>query len=89
MQIAVKTVNDLAGLDRIVLILLVFGLYLRITEIDTPSLIIVKRAKAICAATKEVCWLYTKQQVNNAFVIYNSLNTIAIIHLLLQSDVCV
>jgi hypothetical protein len=61
LQIAVKAVNDSARSDRIVLILLVFGLYLRITEIDASSPIIVKRAEAICAVTKEVRRLYTKQ----------------------------
>jgi hypothetical protein len=47
LQIAVKTINDLARPDRIVLTLLIFGLYLRITEINTLSLTIAKRAKAI------------------------------------------
>jgi hypothetical protein len=54
LQMAVKAVNDLAGPDGIVLTLLVFSLYPRITEIDPPSPIIAKRAEAICAATKEV-----------------------------------
>jgi hypothetical protein len=47
LQMAVKAVNDLAEPDRIVLTLLVFGLYLRITEIDAPSPTIAKRAEAI------------------------------------------
>jgi hypothetical protein len=34
---AVKVVNDSAGLNGIMLILLVFGVYLRITEGSTPS----------------------------------------------------
>jgi hypothetical protein len=51
---AVKTVNDSARPNRIVLTLLVFGLYFRITKIDLPSLIIAKRAKAICAVTKKI-----------------------------------
>jgi hypothetical protein len=89
LQMTVKVVNDLARPNKIVLILLLFGLYPRITEIDAPSLTIIKRAEAICAATKEVCRLYTKQQVNNAFAIHNSLNTIVTVDLPLQSDVCV
>jgi hypothetical protein len=44
---AVKAINDLARPDRIVLTLLVFGLYLRITEIDLPSPTIARRAEAI------------------------------------------
>jgi hypothetical protein len=47
LQMAVKAVNDLARPDKIVLTLLVFGLYLRITEINPPSLIIARRAEAI------------------------------------------
>jgi hypothetical protein len=47
LQMAVKAVNDSAGPDRIVLTLLVFGSYPRITEIDAPSLTIAKRAEAI------------------------------------------
>jgi hypothetical protein len=78
---AVKAVNDSAGPDGIVLILLIFGLYLRITEIDAPSLTIVKRAEAIHAATKEVRRLYAKQQVSDAFAIHNSLNTMATVDL--------
>jgi hypothetical protein len=81
LQMAVKAVNNSARPDRIVLILLVFGLYLRITEIDAPLPTIAKRAKAICAATKEVCRLYAKQQVSDALVIRNGPNTIATVDL--------
>jgi hypothetical protein len=80
---AVKAVNDLARPDRIVLTLLVFGLYLRITEIDLLSPIIVRRAKAIQAVTKEVRRLYAKRQVSDAFAMRNSLNIIATVDLLL------
>jgi hypothetical protein len=81
LQMAVKAVNDLAKLDRIVLTLLVFGSYLRITEIDLPLLIIARRAKAIQAITKEVRRLYTKRQVSDALAIRNGLNTIATVDL--------
>jgi hypothetical protein len=80
---AVKVVNDLAGPDRIVLTLLVFCSYPRMTEIDPPSPTITKRAEAICAATKKVRRLYAKRQVSNAFAMRNSLNTIATVDLLL------
>jgi hypothetical protein len=89
LQIVVKAVNNSARPDRIVLILLVFGLYPRITKIDPLSLIIAKRAKAICAVTKKVRRLYAKRQVNDALAIRNGLNTIATRELLLQLDVCV
>jgi hypothetical protein len=89
LQMVVKAVNDSAGPDEIVPILLVFGLYPRMTEMDPPSPTIAKRAKAICAATKEVRRLHAKQQVSDALAIRNGLNTMATIDLLLQSDVCV
>jgi hypothetical protein len=87
LQIAVKAVNDSARPDRIVPTLLVFGSYLRMTEIDPPSPTIAKRAEAIRAATKEVRRLHTKQQVSDALAIHNSLNTMATEELSLQSDV--
>jgi hypothetical protein len=89
LQMAVKAVNDLAKPDRIVLILLVFGSYPRITEIDLPSPIITKRAEAIRATTKEVRRLYAKRQVSDALAIRNGLNTMATGDLSLQLDVCV
>jgi hypothetical protein len=54
LQMAVKAVNDSAELDGIVLMLLVFGLYPRMTEIDLLSPTITRRAKVIQAITKEV-----------------------------------
>ena len=57
---AVKAVNNSAGPDGIVPILLVFRVYPRITNIDPLLLSIIKRAKAIYIATKEVRHLYTE-----------------------------
>jgi hypothetical protein len=37
LQMAFKAINDLAGLDGLVLMLLVFGAYLRMVESDVPS----------------------------------------------------
>jgi hypothetical protein len=72
---AVKAINDSAGPDGIVLTLLVFGVYSRLTKIDLPSSLVTKRAEAIYIANKEVRRLYTKRQVKDALVIRNSLNT--------------
>ena len=58
---AVKAVNDSAKLDRIVPTLLVFGAYPRITNADALSPSVIKRAKAIHAATKEVRCLYAER----------------------------
>jgi hypothetical protein len=80
---AVKAINDLAGPDSIVPILLVFGAYSRFIKINPPSPLVTKRAEAICVATKEVCWLYAERRVKNALVIRNSLNTKNTLDLLL------
>jgi hypothetical protein len=44
---AVKAINDIVGPNRLVLTLLVFGAYPRITSADPPAPLIVKRSKAI------------------------------------------
>jgi di/tripeptidase len=54
LQMAVKAINDSAGPDGIVPILLVFGAYPRLTEMDPPSPSVTKRAEAIRVATKKV-----------------------------------
>jgi hypothetical protein len=69
LQITVKAINDSAGLDGIIPIFLVFGVYPRIIENSVLSLIITKRTKTICKATKEIQRLYTKRQVTDALAI--------------------
>jgi hypothetical protein len=54
LQMAVKAINDTAGLDGIIPTLLVFGAYPQMTDMDPPSPSIIQRAQAIYAATKEV-----------------------------------
>ena len=51
---AVKAINNLAKPDKIIPTLLVFRAYLQMTKIDALSPSVIKRAKAICIATKEV-----------------------------------
>ena len=51
---AIKAINNLARPDRIIPTLLVFRAYPQITKMDTLSLSVTKRAKAIRTATKEV-----------------------------------
>ena len=54
---AVKAINDLAKLDKIIPTFLVFRAYLQITKIDALLLSIIKRAEAIYIAIKEVYYL--------------------------------
>jgi hypothetical protein len=72
---AVKAINDSAGPDGIVPTLLVFGAYSWLTEIDPPSPLVTKRAKAICIASKEVRRFYTERQVKDVLAMRNGLNT--------------
>ena len=78
---AVKAINNLARLDGIVLTFLVFKAYLQMTKMDTLSLFITKRAKAICVAIKEVRYLQTERQVKDILTIKNGPNTISILSL--------
>ncbi len=75
LQIAVKAVNNIAGPNRIVPILLVFGAYLQLTEIDPLSLLITKRAEAVRVVMKEVRRLHVERQVKDMLAIHNSPNT--------------
>ena len=69
---AVKAVNNLAGPNRIISTLLVFGAYPQLTEIDSLSLSVTKRTEAIYTVTKEVRCLHAERQVKDVFTIHNS-----------------
>jgi hypothetical protein len=60
LQIAIKVVNDSARLDNIILILLVFGAYPRITDNLVLSVTIVKRTETIRKTIKKIKTLYTR-----------------------------
>jgi hypothetical protein len=83
LQMAVKSVNNTAGLDGLVPTLLVFGVYPRMTLMDAPSLAMAKRAEAICIAIAEVRRLYASRQVKEALAIKNRLDTTCTLDLLL------
>jgi len=75
LQIVVKAINDSAGPDRIVLTLLVFGAYLRLTK-DSPLLpSITERTKAIYKAIKEIRCIYADRYIREALAMQNSLST--------------
>ena len=58
--------NDTTGPDSLVLTLLVFRTYPRITTSDNLLLTITERSKAIEKAIKQVTEIYTKRQVRDA-----------------------
>ncbi|PVH70735.1 hypothetical protein DL98DRAFT_436445, partial [Cadophora sp. DSE1049] len=65
LQIAVKTVNDITSLSRLIFILLVFGVYFKIIKLDLPNLLIKRRATIIKKAIKEVRRIYIICKINN------------------------
>ena len=83
LQMAVKAVNDSVGPNRLVPTLLVFRAYPRMTNLDTPSLLITKRAEAM----KEVRRLHAKRQVADALTMRNRPNTKTILDIPIYSDV--
>ena len=54
MQIAFKAINNIVRLNRIVLILLVYSVYLQITKYDPLLLLVAQRALAIKKAIAKV-----------------------------------
>ena len=80
---AVKAVNDTAGLNGLVLTLLVFGAYPRMTRSSAPSASIVKRVKAVRLAMTELRHLNVKRQIRDALTMRNGPNTVGTLNLLL------
>ena len=54
LQMAFKAINDSAGPDRLILTLLVFSTYPRMTEFDAPLLITTQRVTTIKKAIAEI-----------------------------------
>ena len=57
---AVKAINDTASPNRLVPTLLVYGAYLRISNLDPPALSITERAAIIRKAMAEIVKLRAK-----------------------------
>lgn len=87
LQMAVKAINDSAGLDGIVPTLLVFGAYSRLVNEDAPSPSVVKRTKVIRVAMKEVRRLHAQRQVSDALGMRNGPNTLPTLDLPILSNV--
>ena len=57
---AVKAINNTAGLDKLVPTLLVYRAYLRISKLDPPVLFIIKQAAIIQKAIIKIVKLWAK-----------------------------
>ena len=66
---AVKAVNNTARPNRLIPILLVFGVYPRIIELDPLNPSVEQRAATIRKAIKEVRKIYAIYKVNNTLAI--------------------
>ena len=89
LSIAVKAVNNTAGLNSLVLTLLVFNIYLRISEISLLSLGIIARAIAIHKAIKELSNIRAHYQIKDTLVMQNGLNVAPILQLSLNNDIII
>jgi len=86
---AFKAINDTIRLNRLVLILLIYSVYPRITEHNPLLASIAQRALAVKKAIAKVQKLRAKCQVNDALNMRNRPNTTRTHNLLLNSDVLV
>ena len=86
---AVKAVNNTAGLDGLVPTLLVYGAYPRINSLNPPAPSITEQAAIIWKAIAKIVKLRAKQAVNNALYYYNGPNTTPVHDLPLNSKVLV
>ena len=69
---AVKAVNNTAGPDGLVPTLLVYGAYLRISNLDPPALSITEQAAIIWKAIAEIVKLRAKQAYTTSRLILKS-----------------
>jgi len=86
---AVKAVNNTAGPNGLVPTLLVYGAYLRMSNLDPPALSIMEQAAAIWKAMAEIVKLWAKQTVNNALHHCNRPNMTLVHDLPLNSEVLI
>jgi hypothetical protein len=86
---AIKAVNNTAGPDGLILILLVFSIYSQMTTTDTLSFIVIERGKAITKAIKQIAELHAKKQVTDALRQQNGPNISDTLDVLISKDVLV
>jgi hypothetical protein len=86
---AFKALNNTASPNSLVLTLLVFSVYLQMTELNALSLTVTQRANAVKKAIVEICKLCVERQVADALNMCNRLKTDAVYNLLLNSPVLV
>ena len=89
LQIVIKTINDIVGPDRIILILLVYKVYSRISADDFLSASITQRAIAIKYTIANVCKYYIARKIIEVLRARNRSKINHFVDFLLGSDVLV
>ncbi|PVH68066.1 hypothetical protein DL98DRAFT_442085, partial [Cadophora sp. DSE1049] len=89
LQIAVKAVNNITSPSKLILILLIFGAYLKIIELDPPNLLVKRRVIIIKKAIKEVRRIYIIRKINNTLSTRNGPGTTYIYNLCFNNKVIV
>ena len=86
---AIKAVNNTAGPNGLVPTLLVYGAYLRMSNLGPPTPSITEWAAAIRKVIAKIAKLRAKQTINNALHHRNGPNTTLVHNLPLNSEVLV
>jgi hypothetical protein len=89
LQMAFKVINDLVESNELVLTLLVFDVYSRMTEFDASSSTITQRFMTMRKAMKEIRQLHAKRQINDALNTRNESFTTLIHDLLINSSILI
>ena len=89
LSLTVKVINDIAGPNGLILTLLVFGAYLRISTVLIPSSGVIERAAAVRKAMKKLAELRTKRQIRDALSTRNGPDTTQTLQLSSNDDVLV
>ena len=86
---AVKAINNTTSFNGLVPTLLVYRAYLRISNLDPPTLFITEQAAVIQKAIAKLAKLQAKQAVNSTLHYYNRFNITSVYNLLLNSKVLI
>jgi hypothetical protein len=86
---AIKAVNNTAEPNGLVLTLLVFSTYPRITITNTLSFTVTEHSKTITKAIKQIAELHAKRQVTDVLRQQNSPNISDTLDVLINKDVLI
>ena len=86
---AVKAINNTAGPNRLVLTLLVYRTYLKISNLDPPAPSIMEQVSVIQKAMAKIVKLRAKQAVNSTLHYHNRPNMTLVYNLPLNPKVLI